>query len=37
MHNPLNWEFDRENLDRKGEDKFYCWLASFKTRPTGKM
>ena len=37
MSNPLNWEFDRENLDRKGEDKFYCWLASFKTRPTGKM
>ena len=37
MHNPLNWEFDRENLDRKGEDKFYRWLASFKTRPTGKM
>ena len=37
MHNPLNWEFDRENLDRKGEDKFYGWLASFKTRPTGKM
>jgi len=37
MHNPLNWEFDRENLDRKSEDKFYRWLASFKTRPTGKM
>jgi REP element-mobilizing transposase RayT len=37
MHNPLNWEFDRENLGRKSEDKFYGWLASFKTRPTGKM
>ena len=37
INNPLNWEFDRENRDRKGEDKFYCWLASFKARPTGKM
>jgi putative transposase len=36
MNNPLNWEFDRENLDRKGEDKFYRWLASFKTHPPGK-
>ena len=37
INNPLNWEFDRENRDRKGEDKFYRWLASFKTRPTAKM
>ena len=37
INNPLNWEFDRENRDRKGEDKFYRWLASFKARPTGKM
>jgi putative transposase len=37
INNPLNWEFDRENLERKGEDKIYGWLASFKTRPIGKM
>jgi len=33
INNPLSWELDRENPERKGEDGFYRWLASFKTRP----
>lgn len=33
IHNPLSWEMDRENPERKGEDGFYRWLASFKTPP----
>jgi putative transposase len=33
MHNPLSWKLDRENPERKGEDGFYRWLASFKTTP----
>ena len=33
VNNPLIWELDQENPERKGEDGFYRWLASFKTRP----
>jgi putative transposase len=33
INNPLSWDLDRENPDRKGEGEFYRWLASFKTRP----
>jgi len=33
INNPLNWELDQENPGRKGEDRFYRWLASFKDRP----
>jgi REP element-mobilizing transposase RayT len=33
INNPLSWELDRENPERKGEDGFYKWLASFKTLP----
>ena len=33
INNPLSWELDRENPERKGEDGFYRWLASFKTAP----
>jgi putative transposase len=33
INNPLSWELDRENPERKGEDGFYRWLASFKSRP----
>jgi REP element-mobilizing transposase RayT len=33
INNPPNWEMDRENPGRKGEDRFYRWLASFKDRP----
>ncbi len=28
INNPLRWELDRENPDRKGEDKFDRWLNS---------
>jgi REP element-mobilizing transposase RayT len=31
--NPLRWELDRENPQRKGEDEFDRWLATFKARP----
>ncbi len=31
--NPLSWEMDRENPERKGEDEFDRWLAIFKSRP----
>jgi putative transposase len=31
-NNPLLWELDRENPDCRAENKFYRWLASFKTR-----
>lgn len=39
INNPLSWDLDRENPERKGEGEFYRWLASFKTRPRpeGKM
>jgi putative transposase len=33
MTNPRRWQFDQENLQRQGEDKFYRWLASFKDIP----
>jgi REP element-mobilizing transposase RayT len=33
IYNPLSWELDRENPEKKGEDDFYEWLASFKTLP----
>jgi putative transposase len=33
INNPLSWDLDRENPDRKGENEFYRWLASFNTRP----
>ena len=29
--NPLRWELDRENPDRRGGDEFDRWLAIFKT------
>ena len=32
IDNPLSWHLDRENPERTGEDGFYRWLASFKTR-----
>jgi len=31
--NPLRWELDRENPQRKSEDAFDRWLATFRTRP----
>jgi hypothetical protein len=31
--NPLSWELDRENPQRRGEDEFHRWLAQFKTWP----
>lgn len=34
--NPEQWDRDRENPNREGEDSFYRWLANFKTCPTGK-
>jgi len=34
--NPLRWELDRENPQRKGEDEFDLWLAKFKSRPNKK-
>lgn len=37
ISNPLSWELDRENSERKGEDGFYSWLASFKTMPKVKV
>ena len=33
LTNPLRWDLDRENPERKGEDDFDRWLASFATRP----
>jgi putative transposase len=33
VNNPLSWELDRENPERKGEDGFYKWMAGFKGRP----
>ncbi len=33
LNNPKRWEFDRDNPQRQAEDKFYQWLAGFKTRP----
>jgi len=33
--NPLRWQLDRENPERKGEDEFDHWLATFKRRPPG--
>jgi len=35
-NNPLRWELDRENPQRKGEDEFDLWLAKFKRRPNKK-
>ena len=35
LTNPLRWDLDRENPERKGEDDFDRWLASFATRPKG--
>jgi putative transposase len=32
-NNPLSWELDRENPERKGENEFYRWLATFKNVP----
>ncbi len=37
INNSQRWNLDRENPCRQGEHEFYSWLASFKTRPTGKM
>ncbi|MCL4500810.1 MAG: transposase [Deltaproteobacteria bacterium] len=34
INNPLSWELDRENPEKKGEAGFYKWLSSFKSRPT---
>lgn len=31
--NPLRWELDRENPQRRGEDEFDRWLAMFKALP----
>ncbi len=31
--NPLRWALDRENPQRKGEDTFDRWLATFRTWP----
>lgn len=33
LTNPLRWDLDRENPERKGEDDFDRWLASFGTKP----
>jgi len=31
--NPVRWEFDRENPERKTVDEFDVWLGGFKERP----
>ena len=31
--NPLRWECDHENPQRKGKDEFDRWLSMFKTPP----
>lgn len=31
--NPLLWELDRDNPQRRGEHEVYRWLETFKTRP----
>lgn len=33
INNPWRWDLDRENPNRKGDNEFYRWLASFKARP----
>ena len=33
LTDPLRWDLDRENPERKGEDDFDRWLASFDSRP----
>jgi hypothetical protein len=33
LTNPLRWDLDRENPERKGEDDFDRWLARFRTKP----
>ena len=35
LTNPLRWDLDRENPERKDNDDFDRWLASFATRPKG--
>jgi len=35
--NPLRWQLDRENPERKGEDEFDRWLATLKRRPPGVL
>ena len=35
--NPLRWQLDRENSQRRGQDSFDVWLDSFKTRPNVKL
>ena len=35
LTNPLRWDLDRENRERKGNDDFDRWLASFATMPKG--
>ena len=32
--NPLRWQLDRENPERKGEDEFDRWLARWRSRAT---
>lgn len=31
--NPLLWDLDRDNPQRRGEHEIYRWLETFKTRP----
>ncbi len=33
--NPLRWELDRENPQRRGRDDFDYWLTTFTVRPNG--
>jgi REP element-mobilizing transposase RayT len=35
LTNPLRWDLDQENPERKGNDDFDRWLASFATGPKG--
>lgn len=36
-NNASQWDLDRENPERQGEDQFYRWLARFKDRPDNKI
>lgn len=32
VNNPRQWELDRENPERGGENEFYKWLESYKRK-----
>jgi putative transposase len=37
LANPERWDLDRENPERRGEDEFDRWLATFKEPPKKKV